>query len=62
MKSKRNKPVLLQIYDYAQMFDSINLKMATFALTVTQSRKILLYIETVQIEGLRITFLSIFFM
>ena len=28
MKSKRRKPVLLQIYDYAQMFDSINLKKA----------------------------------
>ena len=28
MKSKRMKPVLLQIYDYAQMFDSINLKKA----------------------------------
>ena len=28
MKSKRNKPVLIQVYDYAQMFDSINLKEA----------------------------------
>ena len=28
MKSKRMKPVLLQIYDYAQMFDSINLQKA----------------------------------
>ena len=28
MKSKRRKPVLLQIYDYAQMFDSINLQQA----------------------------------
>ena len=27
-KSKRKKPVVLQIYDYAQMFDSINLKKA----------------------------------
>ena len=28
MKSKRMKPVLLQIYDYAKMFDSKNLKKA----------------------------------
>ena len=28
LKSKRNSPVLLQIYDYAQMFDSINLEKA----------------------------------
>ena len=28
MKSKRMKPVLLQIYDYAQMFDSIDLEKA----------------------------------
>ena len=28
IKSKRTKPVLLQIYDYAQMFDSINLQKA----------------------------------
>ena len=25
MKSKRIKPVILQIYDYAQMFDTIDL-------------------------------------
>ena len=28
MKKKKNKPVVLQIYDYAQMFDAINLKEA----------------------------------
>ena len=28
LQSKKKKPVLLQIYDYAQMFDSINLKQA----------------------------------
>jgi hypothetical protein len=28
LKSTKNKPVLLQIYDYAQMFDSINLQKA----------------------------------
>ena len=28
LHSKKKKPVLLQIYDYAQMFDSINLKQA----------------------------------
>ena len=28
LKTKRNKPVLLQIYDYAQMFDSMNLQKA----------------------------------
>ena len=28
IKSKRTKPDLLQIYDYAQMFDSINLQKA----------------------------------
>ena len=28
MKSKKKKPIVLQIYDYAQMFDSINLKKA----------------------------------
>ena len=28
MKKKKNKPVILQIYDYAQMFDAINLKEA----------------------------------
>ena len=28
MKTKRNRPVVLQIYDYAQMFDSVNLKKA----------------------------------
>ena len=28
MKSKKMKPILLQIYDYAQMFDSINLEQA----------------------------------
>ena len=27
-KSKKMKPILLQIYDYAQMFDSINLQQA----------------------------------
>ena len=27
-KSKKNKPVLLQIYDYAQMFDSVDLELA----------------------------------
>ena len=26
LKTKKNKPVLLQIYDYSQMFDSVNLK------------------------------------
>jgi hypothetical protein len=26
MKSKKKKPVLLQIYDYAQMFDSLDLQ------------------------------------
>ena len=28
LKSKKNKPIVLQIYDYAQMFDSINLEQA----------------------------------
>ena len=28
LSSKKNKPVVLQIYDYAQMFDSINLQQA----------------------------------
>ena len=28
LKSKNNKPVVLQMFDYAQMFDSINLKQA----------------------------------
>ena len=28
LRSKKKKPVLLQIYDYAQIFDSINLKQA----------------------------------
>ena len=28
LKSKKNKPIVLQIYDYAQMFDSIDLKQA----------------------------------
>jgi hypothetical protein len=28
LKSKKKKPVMLQIYDYAQMFDSINLEQA----------------------------------
>ena len=28
MKNIKNKPVVLQIYDYAQMFDAINLKEA----------------------------------
>ena len=28
LQSKKKKPVLLQLYDYAQMFDSINLKQA----------------------------------
>ena len=28
LRSKKNKPVVLQIYDYAQMFDSINLEQA----------------------------------
>ena len=28
LKSRKKKPVMLQIYDYAQMFDSINLEQA----------------------------------
>ena len=28
MQSKKMKPVLLQFYDYSQMFDSINLQLA----------------------------------
>ena len=28
LRSKKNKPILLQIYDFAQMFDAIDLKEA----------------------------------
>ena len=28
MRSKKNKPIVIQFYDYKQMFDSINLKEA----------------------------------
>ena len=46
MKSKRMKPVLLQIYDYAQMFDSIELKQAIsdmFDAGVTDDNLALIY-------------------
>ena len=43
LKSKKNKPIILQIYNYAQMFDSIDLKHAQSDTGLTDDTLHLLY-------------------
>ena len=42
LKSKKMKPILLQIYDYAQMFDSIDLQEA---IILFQKREVEFYLR-----------------